>query len=375
MLHLLRAGTCRRWPSAARGSWRRARRAGPSSSTLMTMPSISCSTLVAVLAVVLDELDDLVDAVDDAVVRRGRQPPRLQQLVDLGLAVDRAGSAQAPMPCTSMRSRRSRSSHQRELRRRSCPRPSGAATRWRRCAGSRRRARPPRAGAAFSSSNSATGKKISPRTSTSGGWPVPASRVGDRAHDVADVLGDVFADDAVAAGGRRDEHAVLVAQVDGEAVDLQLAEVVDARGPASRSTLAAHSSNSSIENTLSRLSMRSACSTGANSVVSARPPTVCVGLSWLCSSGMQPLELVEPPHQRVVLRVADAVDGVALVVRVAQLEDARRQLLRLGAWPRRGRRASSSRRTRPSIRTATCRRRASAAARRGRVASGRRGRR
>ena len=31
--------------------------------------------------------------------------------------------------------------------------------------------------------------------------------------------------------------------------------------------------------------MRSACSTGAKSVVSPRPPTVSVGLSWLCSSG------------------------------------------------------------------------------------------
>ena len=31
---------------------------------------------------------------------------------------------------------------------------------------------------AFSSSNAATGKNTSPRTSTSGGCPVPASRVG-----------------------------------------------------------------------------------------------------------------------------------------------------------------------------------------------------
>ncbi len=31
--------------------------------------------------------------------------------------------------------------------------------------------------------------------------------------------------------------------------------------------------------------MRSACVTGAKSVVSARPPTVCVGLSWLRSVG------------------------------------------------------------------------------------------
>jgi hypothetical protein len=43
--------------------------------------------------------------------------------------------------------------------------------------------------------------------------------------------------------------------------------------------------NSSSEKTLSSESMRSAWVTGANSVVCARPPTVCVGLSWPCNSG------------------------------------------------------------------------------------------
>nr|BFF27017.1 hypothetical protein GCM10025732_49820 [Glycomyces mayteni] len=56
--------------------------------------------------------------------------------------------------------------------------------------------------------------------------------------DGADVRGDVFAGDAVAAGGGAGEAAVLVDEVDGEAVDLDLAEVAlagdlggDAVGP------------------------------------------------------------------------------------------------------------------------------------------------
>ena len=74
--------------------------------------------------------------------------------------------------------------------------------------------------------------------------------------------------------------------------------------------------------------MRSACSTGAKSVVSPRPPTVSVGLSWLCSSGYSALERLEPVHEPVVLRVGDD-RRVALVVRVARLVDADREALHL----------------------------------------------
>ncbi len=81
--------------------------------------------------------------------------------------------------------------------------------------------------------------------------------------DVADVLGDVLADHPVAAGRRAGEPAVLVAEADREAVDLQLAQVVDlAAGVAL--DLRRPRVNSSIEKTLSRLSIRSACLTGAN---------------------------------------------------------------------------------------------------------------
>lgn len=48
--------------------------------------------------------------------------------------------------------------------------------------------------------------------------------------DGADVGGDVLADAAVAAGGGAGEAAVFVGEVDGEAVDLQLAQEVVAGG-------------------------------------------------------------------------------------------------------------------------------------------------
>jgi len=54
--------------------------------------------------------------------------------------------------------------------------------------------------------------------------------------------------------------------------------------PAEASAFVHHSRNSSGENTLSRLSIRSACSTGAN-IDDSAAPTVCVGESWPCSSG------------------------------------------------------------------------------------------
>ncbi len=75
--------------------------------------------------------------------------------------------------------------------------------------------------------------------------------------------------------------------------------------------------------------MRSAWMTGAKRVVSARPPTVWVGLSWLCSSGNSPLELLEPADHPVVCLVA-LKHLVALVVGVAQLEDPVGERLRLG---------------------------------------------
>ena len=65
-----------------------------------------------------------------------------------------------------------------------------------------------------------------------GSWREPMRDVGDR----GDVGRDVLTDPSVAAGGRLDEHAVLVAQRHGQAVELQLA------GPDHRWGVAAESS-------------------------------------------------------------------------------------------------------------------------------------
>ena len=94
----------------------------------------------------------------------------------------------------------------------------------------------------LSRSKASTGRNTSPRTSTragTGNSSVPLEPVRDRV-DRLDVGRDVLAGAAVAAGQRADQSAVLVEQVDGQAVDLELAEVcrvVDAvagqpRGPA-----------------------------------------------------------------------------------------------------------------------------------------------
>ena len=52
-------------------------------------------------------------------------------------------------------------------------------------------------------------------------WSVARQRLGDIG-DRANIVGDVLADLAVAPGGALDEDTVLVAQRDGEAIELQL---------------------------------------------------------------------------------------------------------------------------------------------------------
>ena len=87
------------------------------------------------------------------------------------------GSGQAPMPCTSIRSR--------DRRRRMRSRPAGLLPSdfWRRdpdaaLRGFAKTRSPARACSALSARKASTGKKISPRTSTSGGCPVPLSLAG-----------------------------------------------------------------------------------------------------------------------------------------------------------------------------------------------------
>ena len=79
---------------------------------------------------------------------------------------------------------------------------------------------------ALSRSNASTGRNTSPRTSISAapGTPCSPQPVRDRV-DRLDVGRDVLARAPVASGQRTDQAALLVEQVDGEAVDLELAEV------------------------------------------------------------------------------------------------------------------------------------------------------
>ncbi len=94
--------------------------------------------------------------------------------------------------------------------------------------------------------------------------PEPVQPRRDRG-DRPDVRRDVLAGAAVAPGGRPDQRAVPVDQVDRQPVDLQLAQV-RARRRRARAARSAQPPRSSSVNTLSRLSSRSRCSTGVNSV-------------------------------------------------------------------------------------------------------------
>ena len=87
------------------------RRWSATASTFTTTPSISCSTVVAVLAVVVDELADLLQRPEHPHPVAGGQPPRLQRVVGRGLR------------------RSARSPRARRCRGRPCPRSRVAVTR------------------------------------------------------------------------------------------------------------------------------------------------------------------------------------------------------------------------------------------------------
>ena len=130
--------------------------------------------------------------------------------------------SRAPTPCTTMRSGRE------AVTRGSFWRSEPAAA----LRGLANGALPASTRPALSSRNATTGKKTSPRTSSRRG----ARAVGDlqrRRHvrDGADVQRDVLTGHPVAAGQRADQPAVLVEQVDGQPVHLELAQVVDVDSP------------------------------------------------------------------------------------------------------------------------------------------------
>ena len=131
--------------------------------------------------------------------------------------------------------------------------------------------------------NSALGMYTSPRTSSVSG-SAQALRDG---RDGAQVGGDVLAGGAVAAGGALDESAALVAQGDGEAIDLELGDVarwllVRAQQPRTRASNARSSASSKA---LPRLSMGAWWVTSRERAHSVAPPTGAVGESGVASSG------------------------------------------------------------------------------------------
>ena len=126
----------------------------------------------------------------------------------------RRSPRRAPMPCTTRRSGRDA-----VTRGSFCRRLPAAALR-----GLANGALPCSISASLSSANASTGKKTSPRTSSSRARPSPVSRSGT-SRDGAHVGRDVLAGAPVAAGRRPDQPAVLVDQVDRQPVDLELAQV------------------------------------------------------------------------------------------------------------------------------------------------------
>ena len=137
---------------------------------------------------------------------------------------------------------------------------------------------------ALSAANFSTGKNTSPRTSISSGHVVAGEPVVGTEEMVRtlSVTSSPVAPLPRVSGPH--QPALLVEQVDGHAVDLELAQVVD-RGRALVALDAlGPGGSSSAEKALSRLIMRSMWSTAAKSVENV-PPTVWVGESGVRRSG------------------------------------------------------------------------------------------
>ena len=174
------------------------------------------------------------------------------------------------MPCTVIRRRDEPLRASPRAAARSCPRSSGGGDRWPRCAGWRR-ARSPidSAGSAFSDSKSADGEEdLAAHLDERG---VPRAR---RAAAGCPAICRTFS--VTSSPTRPSPRVAAVSAGRARSAASARARRSSARtgsapaGPASRSTFAAQARNSSSLKTLSRLSMRSACSTGANS--GARTP-------------------------------------------------------------------------------------------------------
>ena len=145
------------------------------------------------------------------------------------------------------------------------------------------------------------------------------ARAGDAARDGADgadVLGDVLAARAVAAGGGGDEAAVLEDEGAGEAVDLGLADhrevgaLDDVRGALVPGAEAVGVEGVGEREQGTRCSTMPKVSTGA-------PPTRCVGESGVISSGWRASSVAQFDHELVEVGVGDlglVEDEVAVLV-------------------------------------------------------------
>src|SRR5690606_12005890 len=172
---------------------------------------------VAVLAVVRDELPDALDAVDHLVVRRGGQAPGLEQVVSVGPAGVAPGEALQRADAVHQHVQRAGGGHARVL----LPQRTGR--------------RVARVGEGLVAGGHQAGvellellhreEDLAPDLHQVGHL-LAGEPVGDL-RDGADVGRDVLTGAAVAAGRRAGEAAPLVGEVDGQAVDLELAQEVE----------------------------------------------------------------------------------------------------------------------------------------------------
>ena len=157
----------------------------------------------------------------------------------------------------------------------------------------------------LSRSNASTGRNTSPRTSTQRGHRVVrrCRSAGAGSMSIVRTLGvtssPVRPSPRVSAAH---QPAVLVEQVDRQAVDLELAEQRRRPRRPSRRQPGPQAASSSKENALSRLIIRSRWSTAVNSVETA-PPTFWVGESGVRSSGYCSSSSSQPAHPPVEVGV------------------------------------------------------------------------
>src|SRR5262245_25016120 len=148
------------------------------------------------------------------------------------------------------------------------------------------------------------------------------------AADRADVRGDVLADDAVAARRAARERAVLVDQLDRDAVDLRLADVLDAFAAEETAHALVERSHLLPRRDSLRRMHRVATADGAEMLERRGTDTLGRGVRR-AQLGVLLLELLQPAEHRVVLRVRDerVVEHVIAVVVALDLVTETRDLL------------------------------------------------